>query len=154
MLLLAFFVVCLGAIGYFALFTAPSPEATIRAFQAEGLEVGAYHDLDTDTGFQQSFTPKVYEQGWWFEVPSLTAREGEPSGGKVYTFDSVEDLNAMENYYVQATDMPIFGGALASHLYRDDRRLMLVQIYGQLPKDQADEYERVMNRTLPGGMVF
>lgn len=132
---------------YMTFTSTPSPEKVVSTFSSEGLEVGDSHNLEDDPEFMASLTPKVYEEGHWFEIPSLTAREGEPTGGKVYTFDSKEDLEVMESYYESAGEMPIFGGALASHLYSDKRRLILVQIYGQLPKDQADLYGEVMEGT-------
>lgn len=119
-------------------FGATSSEDVVEAFRDEGLEVGASFPVEQEPAFEKSPTPKTYEEGTRFEIPSL----GRDSGGRVFVYESEEDLRVMKEYYEKLDDMPIFGSALHSHVYQEG--LILLQINGELPKLQADRYGEVL----------
>ena len=58
-----------GALGP-VLFTPPSSEEVVEAFEEEGLEVGTYYDVD-DEEEGQSPIPQTYVEGTRFTIPSL-----------------------------------------------------------------------------------
>ncbi len=86
----------------------------------------------------ESPTPRTYEEGTRLEIPSL----GKDAGGRVFSYESQEDLQVMRNYYEKLEETPLLGPALRSHLYQDG--LLLVQINGDLPKTQADRYGEIL----------
>jgi hypothetical protein len=119
-------------------FGTPSSEDIVLAFEEEGLEVGEFYPVEQEPDWNESIVPKTYEEGTRFEIPSMGTNEG----GRVFVFESREDLEVMREYYRAVEEMPMFGPALHSHLYEDG--LVLLQINGELPKTEADRYGEVM----------
>ena len=75
--------------------------------------------------------PKTYREGTHFVIrPGRT--ENEEMGGRVFTYDSEDDLEVMRNYYETVSSSSMFDG------------LVLMQINGQIPKAQADRYGEVL----------
>jgi len=110
----------------------PSAEDVVRAFSREGLEVGVFYPVEEEG---PSPVPITYEEGTRFTTPSL----GEDAGGRVFTFESEEDLQPVRDYYEELGKEV---GMFNSHVYVEGN--VLLQINGQLPKDQAEEYEAVL----------
>jgi hypothetical protein len=110
----------------------PSSEEVVRAFSREGLEVGVFYPVEEEG---PAPVPKTYKEGTRFTIPSL----GEDFGGRVFTFESEEDLQPVRDYY-EGLGKGV--GMFNSHVYVEGN--VLLQINGQLPKDQADDYEAVL----------
>jgi hypothetical protein len=115
---------------------APSSEDVVTAFEDEGLEVGDSYPVEEDEVWQAFEHPENYEDGTRFEIPSL----GVGAGGRVFTFDSEDDLNEMRALYEDMAETP----GVSSHLYQED--LVLLQVNGELPKAQADAYGDVLSQ--------
>ena len=131
----------LAALAFFgvrALAGEPTPEEVVEAFRDAGAGVGASYPVEQDPDFMESPTPRTCEEGTRFEIPSL----GKDAGGRVFSYESQEDLQVMRNYYEKLEETPLLGPALRSHLYQDG--LLLVQINGDLPKTQADRYGEIL----------
>jgi hypothetical protein len=110
----------------------PSSEEVVLAFKEQGLEVGAFYPF-TSPGL----VPQTYTEATRFEIPSL----GPDEGGRVFVFESREDLAIVREYYTGLGEAsPLF----YSHVYEDGR--VLVQISGELPKMEADRYGEVLER--------
>jgi hypothetical protein len=124
--------------GRFLSLGTPSSEEVVLAFEEVGLEVGDFYPVEWERAFARSPVPKTYEEGTRFEIPSM----GKNEGGRVFVFESKEDLRVVRRYYEQIERMPVFGPALHSHLYEDG--LVLLQINGELPKTDADRYGEVL----------
>lgn len=107
----------------------PSAEEVVRAFRDEGLEAGEAHQIDRDA--DRSFVPKTYEEQVSFSIPSA----GKPAG-RVFTFESGEDLEQVREHYEG------FGDLFASYVYVEGN--VLVQIPGSMPKEQAERYREVL----------
>lgn len=158
----------------------PTSEEVVQAFQAEGLEVGTYYDVEDEEkmGFRGA-QPRTYEEGTRFTIPSLETPppeapepieppklkgpDGRPLpesqqpkapempevpevpqadvGGRVFTFESQDDLEVLQSYYEGLGEA---GGMFYSHVFVEDN--VLLQINGELPKAKAEEYEAVLNR--------
>ena len=133
-------VVCLATIvlvatGACSGFGTPSSQDVVDAFEEEGLEVGKSYPLEEDEGWQAFEHPTNYEDGTRFEIPSL----GRDAGGRVFTFDSEEDLNEMRDFYEGMTkETP----SVSSHLYQEG--LVLLQMNGDVGKAQAEGYADVL----------
>jgi hypothetical protein len=111
----------------------PTTEEVIEAFRDEGLEVG---EVQTVTRSEdRSLIPKTYEEQMSFTISS----SGEKSGGRDFTFPSREALDPVSEYYEE------FGGVFASYVYVEGN--VLVQIDGDVPEDQADQYGEVLRET-------
>ena len=108
----------------------PNAEEVVQAFRDEGLEVGEMQQVDREG--DRSFVPKTYEEQVSFTIPS----QGERVGGRVFTFESQEDLEQVREHYQG------FGELFSSHLYVEDE--VLVQISGTLPEDDAERYGEVL----------
>ena len=67
---------------------------------------------------------------------------GKESGGRVFTFENRDDLGIMRDYYENIQKMPLLDPDLSSHLYQDGN--VLLQINGELPKEDADRYAAVL----------
>jgi hypothetical protein len=74
-----------------------------------------------------------------FLVPSL----GQDSGGRILTFKRREDLVDTKSYYDAFGKK---GDLLFSWTFVNWRRLILVQINGDLPASKAAKYKRVLQR--------
>ena len=113
----------------------PSSQEVVDAFEEEGLEVGKSYPLEEDEGWQAFEHPTNYEDGTRFEIPSL----GRGAGGRVFSFDSEEDLNEMRDFFEGMTkETP----SVSSHLYQDG--LVLLQMNGDVGKAQAEGYADVL----------
>ncbi len=77
----------------------------MQAFRDEGLEVGESYDVDEEEGPNPVL--RTYEEGTRFTIPSLKRPTGEAkvrgpdngAGGRVFTFDSEEDLALVRDYF-------------------------------------------------------
>jgi hypothetical protein len=108
----------------------PNAEEVIQTFRDEGLEVGETQQVDREG--DRSFVPKTYEEQVSFTIPS----QGERVGGRVFTFESQEDLEQVREHYEG------FGELFSSHVYVEDE--VLVQISGSMPEDDAERYGEVL----------
>ncbi len=108
----------------------PSAEEVVRAFRDEGLEAGEAHQVDRDADW--SFVPKTYEEQVSFSIPSA----GERIAGRVFTFESGEDLEQVREHYEG------FGDLFAAYVYVEGN--VLVQIPGSVPEEQAERYGEVL----------
>ena len=94
--------------------------------------------------------PRTYEEGTRFTIPSLERPTGEAKvggpdngvGGRVFTFESEEDLAPVRDYY---EELGRASGMLFSHVFVEGNTLL--QINGELPKNRAKEYEAVLRKT-------
>ncbi len=116
----------------------PSSEEIVQAFRDEGLTVAKAEPVDEEEDWQDSLVPKTYKEGTHFVIrPGRT--ENDEMGGRVFTYDSEEDLEVMKNYYETVSSSSSF---FYTHVYVDG--LVLMQINGQIPKAQADRYGEVL----------
>jgi hypothetical protein len=117
------------------------PDEVIQAFQNAGLEVGETYPVEEEPGWDETRVPKTYAQALRFTIPSLgVPEEGVPGprdrGGRVFVFDSEEDLGIVRSYYER------LGTAVRPHLYAKGQ--VLLQITNDLPKAEADRYGAVL----------
>jgi hypothetical protein len=108
----------------------PNVEEVIQAFRDEGLEVGETQQVDREG--DRSFVPKTYEEQVSFKIPT----QGERVGGRVFTFESQEDLEQVREHYEGFEEL------FSSHVYVEDE--VLVQISGSVPEDDAERYGEVL----------
>jgi len=114
----------------------PGPEEVVQTFVNAGLEVGEVYPVEEEPGWQETRIPKSYARAARFRIPSL---EGD-AGGRVFVFDSEEDLAAVRDYYERLT------GSVRPHLYVEGQ--MLLQITNQLPKAEADRYGAILKESV------
>jgi len=108
----------------------PPAEEVIQAFREEGLEIGETRQVDREV--DRSFVPKIYKEQVSFTVPS----QGERVGGRVFTFESPEDLEQVREHYEG------FGELFSSYVYVKNK--VLVQISGSMQEEQAERYGEVL----------
>jgi hypothetical protein len=108
----------------------PNAEEVIQAFRDEGLEVGETQQVDREG--DRSFVPKTYEEQVSFKIPT----QGERVGGRVFTFESQEDLEQVREHYEGFEEL------FSSHVYVEDE--VQVQISGSVPEDDAERYGEVL----------
>ena len=108
----------------------PTAEEVIQAFRDEGLEVGETRQVDREV--DRSFVPKTYQEQVSFTVPS----QGERVGGRVFTFESLEDLEQVREHYEG------FGKLFSSYVYVENN--VLAQSSGIMPEEQAERYGEVL----------
>jgi hypothetical protein len=65
-------------------------------------------------------------------VATVSSSHGECVGGRVFTFESQEDLEQVREHYEG------FGGLFSSQVYVEDE--VLVQISGSVPEEGAERY--------------
>jgi hypothetical protein len=129
-----FLAVAVVAIVLVALLIAdPSAGEVVQAFRDEGLEAGEEQQIDRDE--DRSFVPKTYEEQVSFAIPSV----GERTTGRVYTFQSREDLEQVREHYEG------FEGLFPSYVYVEGN--VLVQIPGGVSEEQAERYGEVLQET-------
>lgn len=120
-----------------------SSEEAIRTFREEGLEVGDVYLLDKQEKVStriQSRLPGTYEEGMRFVIPNLGEDPaGWNLGGRVFTFESEEDLAEVRDFYEGLGEV---GGSFFSWVLAEGD--VLVQISGRLPEDQACRYEATL----------
>ena len=113
----------------------PSSAEVIQAFRDAGLEVGRSYPVEQEPDWDQRPVPKTYEEATRFEIPSV----GEDAGGRVFVFESEEDLVAVRDYY-EGLPRPIL-----PYVYAKGK--VLLQINRNLPEAEAERYNAVLNRT-------
>ena len=84
-------VVLAGVLAAGLLFGDPSSEEVVEAFREE-LDVGEARQIDFEA--DRSLIPKTYEEQTSFSIPSV----GNATG-RVFTFESREDLEAVREHY-------------------------------------------------------
>ena len=111
-------------------------QQAIDAFQAAGLEaVDPFLMEPSDYGT----APLVAVDGIRFFIPSLC----EICGGHVFSYCSHEDLVLHKNYFV------VLGIASAKFSWLYEKDNLLLQITGDLPKAQAEQYEQALQSLIP-----
>jgi hypothetical protein len=140
------FYVALPALGFSG---QPTSQDVVQAFRDEGLEVGESYDVDEDEG--PNPVPRTYKEGTRFTIPSLErrttgeAKVGGPDkgAGRVFTFDSEEDLAPVRDYY---EGLGRASGLFYSHVFVEGNTLL--QINGELPESRANEYEAALRKAV------
>jgi hypothetical protein len=84
-------------------------------------------------------TPRRTRDAVHFFIPSL----GDGAGGRVQTFKRRSDLRDVKSYY---DSLGKKGDPLFSWTFVNRRRLILVQINGELPQAKAVKYKRVLKQ--------
>ena len=123
-----------------------SPDEVIQAFENAGLEVGETYPVEQEPGWDENRVPKTYALAARFTIPSLgVPEEGVPGprdrGGRVFVFNSEEDLVAVRNFY---EGLP---PTVRPHVYVKDQ-VLLLQINNDLPKAEADRYGAVLQEAV------
>jgi len=108
-------------------------DQAIEAFEAATLEVEGVRPMTVD---DYGPAPMTAVEGTRFLIPSLC----EGCGGRVFSFASQKDLEAMEHYYVELGRATAW---LFSWVFVKDN--IVVQINGTLPEEQARQYEAALN---------
>ena|SRR5918999_1565369 len=116
----------------------PSTMYIVAAFRDNDLPVGDSYPVEDLAGWNSSPIPKTHEQGTHFDIPG----HGKGYGGQVFVFENQDDLQVMRDYYENIENLPVSGPSLHSHLYTDG--LVLLQINGDVPKTDADQYGEVL----------
>ena len=109
-----------------------SPQV-VEVFNAAGLEAEGTYEMTKD---DYGFAPLVAIEGTRFLIPSLCS----DCGGRIMSFGSPEDLEKVREYYVSMGEASAF---LFSWTFTRDN--ILVQINGDLPEQQAQQYEMALN---------
>lgn len=104
----------------------PSAEGVIQEFRDQGLEVGEVQPQKSDP---ETPLPDTYEEQVRFLIPSA----GNDTGGRVFTFESPEDLRTVRSYYEGLNDL----GGLFCCSYVYERGLVLVQVPGDWPPSRS-----------------
>jgi uncharacterized protein len=114
----------------------PSSAEVIQAFRDAGLEIGRSYPVEQEPDWDQRPVPNTYEEASRFEIPSV----GEDAGGRVFVFESEEDLIAVRDYY---DGLP---RSILPYVYAKGK--VLLQINRNLPEAEAERYNAVLNRTV------
>jgi hypothetical protein len=115
----------------------PTSQDVVAEFKAQGVDVADSYPIEQEG---QSPMPKTYKEGTRFTIASMGKdTNGEAKGGRVFTFDSQSDMKPVQDYF-EGLGKP--SGLLSSYVYTKDN--ILVQINGELSKDKAEEYNRVL----------
>ena len=121
----------------------PSSEEVVKVFREEGLEVGEVYLVEKQEGASpgvRSRLPGTFEEGTRFVIPSLGKDPaGRDLGGRVFTFESEEDLAEIRDFYEGLGEA---SGSFFSWVFAEGD--VLVQISGRLPEDQARQYEAIL----------
>lgn len=105
-----------------------SSSDVVEAFSTAGLPVG---EPETLTKSPDDLVPDNFVDGTRFAITTL-----EDGGGRVYAFDSAEDLQLMQDYYEGVTDL------FFAWVYTHDN--VLLQLNGNLSEDEAREFLAVL----------
>jgi hypothetical protein len=111
---------------------APTPDDVIAAFKAAGLEAESTYPLTKE---DYGAAPYVGE-GVRFLVPSLCA----DCGGRVFSLENTQDLEALKNYYDSLGEA---SALFFSWVFTDEN--ILVQINGDMDEATARQYEAALN---------
>ena len=110
----------------------PTESEIVQDLRDDRLEVGESYPVEEDTGWNDSWVPKTHQEDTSFEIPSL----GEGVRGRVLGYESQEALDTVIEYCER------FFRPLASHVFVEDE--VLVQIDGDLPQDEANGYDDML----------
>ena len=102
------------------------------AFAAAGLEAENVRPMTVD---DYGMAPMTAVEGSRFLIPSLCA----DCGGRIFSFASQKDLDAMEAFYVELGKS---SALFFSWVFTNDN--ILVQINGDLPETTAQQYEAAL----------
>ena len=108
-------------------------EQVVQAFKDAGLEAESTRPMTKD---DYGMAPYVATEGTRFLIPSLCS----DCGARIMSFDSEEDLNLTREFYVRLGEQ---SAMFFSWTFVKDN--ILVQINGDLPEDQARQYEAALN---------
>lgn len=104
----------------------------VEVFKKAGLECENTRAMTKD---DYGMAPMLAKEGTRFFIPSL----GEGSGGRIFSFDKVEDLEKTKEYYESfAKQSAVF----FSWLFTKDN--ILVQINGDLKEEKAKQYQAAL----------
>jgi hypothetical protein len=103
------------------------------AFVSAGLEAEETRPLTKD---DLGMAPMTMTEGTRFLIPSLC----EDCGGRIMTFANTTDRDAVKTYY---DELGRSSALFFSWVFVKDN--ILVQINGDLPEEQARQYESVLN---------
>ncbi len=104
----------------------------VQAFREAGLEVGESYPVEQEPGWDKLPVPKTYEEASRFEILPL----GEDAGGRVFVFESEEDLAAVRDYYAG------LARGISPYVYVEGN--VLVEINSRLPEAEAAKYGAVL----------
>lgn len=110
-----------------------TPQQVIDSFKSAGLEA---ENTSVLAPGDYGLAPLVAQEGVRFLIPAL----GPDSGGRVFSFETQENLDQMQAYYVKLGEE---SAILFSWVFVRDN--ILVQINGQLPQETARKYESALN---------
>lgn len=107
-------------------------KAVLAAFKRAGLQAEKPSEMEPR---EFGMAPLVSTTAYRFLIPSL----GKGNGGRVFTFATNKDRDAMRAYYV---GLGRRSAIFYSWTFVADR--VLVQINGELPKARAEKYRKVV----------
>jgi uncharacterized membrane protein (UPF0127 family) len=112
----------------------PSSTEVVQAFKDAGLEVGNSYPVEQEPDWNEKPLPRTYKEATRFEIPSL----GEETGGRVFVFQSEEDLIAVRDYY-DSLDISI-----RPYIYTEGK--VLLQMSNRTPQAEAERYQAVLKQ--------
>lgn len=112
--------------------TAVTSSDVVAEFRKAGLEA----ESPAEMAAQDYGAAPFVGEGTRFLIPSL----GEGKGGRVVVTDNRADADNLANYY---TSLGEGSAAFFSWVFQKDN--IIVQINGELPEDQARQYEAALN---------
>lgn len=104
----------------------------LDVFRDAGLEVESPRPMTKD---DYGLAPYIATEGTHFLIPSLC----EDCGGRIFSFEDQDDLATMREYYVSLGES---SAMFFSWTFTRDN--ILVQINGDLPEEQAKQYEAAL----------
>lgn len=108
----------------------------VEAFEQAGLPAENAAPIPPN---EFGIAPKLTDDTSRFLIPSL----GEDSGGRVLSFDNVDDLRKTKAAYDEVSEG---SGLLFSWTFANEEAGVLVQINGDLPEQDARKYQQVVNQ--------
>lgn len=109
-----------------------SSQQAVEVLQGAGLEVENPTPMTKD---DYGLAPMIATEATRFFIPSLC----DDCGGRVFAFENADDLEAMQTYYEKLAE----GSAIFfSWVFVKDN--ILVQINGDMPEEQARQYETAL----------
>lgn len=115
----------------------------VSALRAAGLEAEDPRPMAPN---EFGVAPVLTDDATRFTIPSLTqpfggGPDGSGSGGRAFVLDSVEDLRRMKAVY---DELGRNSGMLFSWTFANEEQMVLVQLNGTLPQEQAAQYGAVV----------
>ena len=114
----------------------PGSAEVVQALREAGIEIGEAYPVEQEPGWEERPVPRTYEEATRFLVSAL----GEDAGGRVFVFESEEDLRAVRDFYE--------GLPSSTRPYVYVEGLVLVQVSNQLPEGEAERYSTVLRETV------